>query len=57
MSLYCFEDSFLRLVPCGTFSNSWHISFPLKILDSSGLLAAAEWECTQAEKRACSIDY
>jgi hypothetical protein len=44
-------------MPCGTFSDSWHISFPLRILDSSGLLAAAEWECTQAEKQARSIDY
>jgi hypothetical protein len=24
MPLYCFEDSFLCLVSCGTFSNSWH---------------------------------
>jgi hypothetical protein len=31
---------------CGTFSNSWHISFPLKIFYSTGLLAAAEWKGT-----------
>ncbi|MHC4569993.1 MAG: hypothetical protein ACYTE3_30085, partial [Planctomycetota bacterium] len=36
------------------FSYSWHISFPLKILGSSCLLAAAEWVCTQAEKQAVS---
>jgi hypothetical protein len=29
MAFYGFEDSFLRLVPCGAFSNSWHVSFPL----------------------------
>jgi hypothetical protein len=25
MSLYCFEDSFLCPVSCGTFSHSWHL--------------------------------
>jgi len=44
MALYCFEDSFLCLVSCGTFSNSWHLSFPLKIFDSLSLLAAADWK-------------
>jgi hypothetical protein len=28
----------------GTFSNSWHFSFPLKIFGYSSLLAAAEWK-------------
>jgi hypothetical protein len=46
MALCCFEDSFLCPMSCGTFSNSWHISFPLKIFDSTGLLAAAEWNGT-----------
>jgi hypothetical protein len=32
MALYRFENSLLCVVPCGTFSNSWHFSFPLKIL-------------------------
>jgi len=32
MSLYRFENSFLRPMSCGTFSYSWHISFPLRIL-------------------------
>ena len=35
MTLYCFENSFLGLVSCGTFSDSWHISFPTRILDFS----------------------
>jgi len=52
MSLHGFEDSFLGPTSCGAFSDSWHISFPLKILDSAGLLAAAEWQETQAEKQA-----
>jgi hypothetical protein len=55
MALYCIEDSFLGLVSCGTFSYSWHISFPLKIFVSSRLLAAAEWGSSQAEKQALSI--
>jgi hypothetical protein len=40
--LYCFEDSFLGLVSCRAFSDSWHISFPLRIFDFFGLLAAAD---------------
>jgi hypothetical protein len=32
MSLYRFENSFLGPMSCGTFSYSWHISFPLRIL-------------------------
>jgi hypothetical protein len=57
MSLYGFEDSFFGLMPCGTFSYSWHFSFPLIIFYFSGLLAAAEWLGTQAEKQARSTDY
>jgi len=44
MALDCFEDSFPRLAPCGAFSYSWHISFPLRVPDSLRLLAAAEWK-------------
>jgi hypothetical protein len=51
-----FENTFLRLAPCGAFSYSWHVSFPLKKCISLRLLAAAEWEATQAEKQAISID-
>ncbi len=28
MTLYSFQDSFLRLASCSSFSNPWHISFP-----------------------------
>jgi hypothetical protein len=41
-SLCCFEDSFPGPVPCRAFSDSWHISFPLRILGFFGLLAAAD---------------
>jgi hypothetical protein len=47
-----FEDSFFCLTPCGALSNSWHVSFPLSNCDTLHLLAAAEWEATQAEKQA-----
>ena len=43
MAFNGFEDTFLRLTPCGAFSYSWHISFPLNFVGSSRLLAAAEW--------------
>jgi hypothetical protein len=41
-TFHCFENSFLGLVSCRAFSNSWHISFPLRIFDFLSLLAAAD---------------
>jgi hypothetical protein len=42
VTLCGFEDTFLRSMSGGAFSNSWHISFPLLIFCIARLLAAAD---------------